>query len=283
MRFSLLTLNLETWRGSGQTATLDRIARYAAQENLTCICLQGCEQQSTSAFVEESEALRVDNAGYLIQSRLGAYGLKYSMVWGYAHDDRAGLETGSAILTQLPILGTCSKYVSEHDDPEDEASRNVVMVRLAVAPNAVIDAYSVHLGPAEAGLERQLGALTRFVEETPDMLEQLKPPPPKRRGPPRKRVPVEEPPVSTRLICIAGDMNEEPGGLVKSLTGGGFLEASATAREASPETGTRTDGRWTDYVYVKPALRPQAARVVLSGPDSPPVSDHYGVVVEFEV
>jgi len=283
MRFSLLTLNLETWRDAGQTAAIDRIARYAAEENLSCICLQGCEQQSTSAFVEDSDALRADNAAYLVQSRLGAYGLKYSMVWGYAHDDRDGLETGSAVLTQLPILGTCSRYVSERDDPEDEESRNVVMARLAVAPNAVIDVYSVHLGSPAAGLEGQLGVLTRFVEETPDILEQLKPPPPKRRGPPRKRVPVEEPPVSTRLICIAGDMNEEPGGLVKSLAGGGFLEASAAAREGGPETGTRTDGRWTDYVYVKPALRPQAARVILSGSDSPPVSSHYGVVVEFEV
>ncbi|MFW6313809.1 MAG: endonuclease/exonuclease/phosphatase family protein [Spirochaetota bacterium] len=111
----------------------------------------------------------------------------------------------------------------------------------------------------------------------------MKPPAPKRRGPPRKRVPVEAPPVSTRLICLAGDMNDTPEGHVKVLSAHGFLEASSRVREEAPDAGTFEDGRWIDYVFIKPALRPQGARVVFNGGDLAPVSDHYGVAVEFEV
>lgn len=283
MRFSVLSLNLHTWQEPDQLEKFDRIARYVAEENFTCLCLQACGQRTSSAFVEDSETLRTDNAAYLLQSRLGVHGLKYSMVWGYSHDSFGSYEEGSAILTQLPILGNCARYVSESTNPANVDARNIVMARLAVSPNAVIDVYSVHLSRPEAGLEDQLDSLSEFVVETPDILEQMKPPAPKRRGPPRKRVPVEESPVSTRLICLAGDMNDEPDGSVKALATRGFLEASSRAREEGPDVGTREDGRWVDYVFIKPALRPQAARVVFNGKDAPPVSDHYGVAVEFEV
>jgi len=283
MRFSVLTLNLHTWQESEQMDKFDRLARYVAEENFTCLCLQECGQRTGSAFVDDSETLRTDNAAYLLQSKLGAHGLKYSMVWGYSHDSFGAYEEGSAILTQLPVLGNCARYVSETADPNNVQARNVVMVRLAVSPNAVIDVYSVHLSPPEAGLEGQLDELMEFVVETPGILEQMKPPAPKRRGPPRKRVSPEEPPISTRLICLAGDMNDEPGGRVQALSARGFLEASSRAREENPDAGTFEDGSWIDYVFIKPALRAQSARVVFDGTDAPPVSDHYGVVVEFEV
>ncbi len=283
MRFSVLTLNLHTWQESDQLEKFDRIARYVAEENFTCLCLQECGQRSSSSFVDDNETLRADNAAYLLQTKLAAHGLKYSMVWGYSHDSFGSYEEGSAILAQLPMLGNCARYVSETTDPANAEARNIVMARLAVSPNAVIDVYSVHLSPPEAGLEDQLESLVEFVGETPDILEQMKPPAPKRRGPPRKRVSVEEPPVSTRLVCLAGDMNDEPEGRVKFLTARGFLEASSRAREEEPDAGTFGDERWIDYVFIRPALRPQAARVVFNGTDAPPVSDHYGVAVEFEV
>jgi len=283
MRFSVLTLNLHTWQESNQIEKLDRIAPYVAEENLTCLCLQECGQRTSSSRVHDGETLRTDNAAYLLQSKLSAHGLKYSMVWEYSHDSFGSYEEGSAILTQLPILGTCARYVSKTTEPADVQARNVVMTRLAVSPNAVIDVYSVHLSPPEAGLADQLDSLADFVTETPDILEHMKPPAPKRRGPPRKRVATEEQPVSTRLVCLAGDMNDTPDGHVKALGARGFLEASSRARAEVPDAATFEDGSWIDYVFIKPALRPQAARVVFNGSDAPPVSDHYGVVVEFEV
>ena len=283
MRFSVLTLNLHTWQESDQLEKFDRIARFVSQENLTCLCLQECGQRSSSPFVVDSDSQRSDNAAYLIQDRLEVYGLKYSMIWDFSHNSFGSYEEGSAILTQLPILGHCSRYVSEGDDPRSVQTRNVIMARLAAAPNSVIDLYSTHLSPPVAGLESQIAELLAFVDETPEMLERMKPPPPKRRGPPRKRVPAEDVPVSTRMVCVAGDMNEEPGGLVKAFAANGLLEASAGARESGSVAGTFEDGRWIDYVFIRPALRPQRARVVFAGSDAPPVSDHYGIVVEFEV
>ncbi len=281
MRFSLLTLNLHTWQEADQLEKLDRVAQFVVEENITCLCLQECAQSREAE--ELDEALRADNAGHLIRERLERYGLKYSMTWECSHYGFERYEEGSAVLSQLPFLGSCSQYVSETEDREIVQSRKVVMARLAVGPNTVIDVYSVHLSPPGAGFETQVDSLVGFVASTPDLLEQMKPPRPKRRGPPRKRAAPQPSPIATRLVCLAGDFNETPEGGIGALGGHGYLEASAGARETQPGTGTTRDGRWIDYVFVKPALRPQSTSIVFHGGDRPPVSDHYGLVVEFEV
>ncbi|MFW5745232.1 MAG: endonuclease/exonuclease/phosphatase family protein [Spirochaetota bacterium] len=283
MRFSLLTLNLHTLQEPDQFERLDRAARFIAEENVSCVCLQGCVQRASAPEVDDEPGLREDNAALLLRSRLEQFGLKYGLVWDLSHRVDGSFEEGSAVLSQLPLLGHCSRYVSNVDDPEDAESRNVVMARLAAAPNSVIDVYSTRLSPPEAGFEEQLGSLVTFIEETPAVLEAMKPPPPKRRGPPCERVPLQEPQVTTRLICVAGDFNVEPDAGGAAMVERGYLEASAAAREGSPQGGTSGDDRWSDYIYVKPALRPQSARVVFTGEDAPPVSDRYGVLVEFEV
>lgn len=283
MRFSVLTLNLEGWHGSDDRAKLDRTARLIAEENVTCVCLQESVQSDATPLVDEASGLRKDNTAHVLRSRLEQYGLKYGLAWGVSRRGTGSFEQGAAVLSQLPILGQCSRFVSNEEDSGSAHSRNVVMARLAAAPNSVIDAYSTHLSPPEHGFDEQLSSLMAFVDDTPAVLEALKPPPPKRRGPPRKRVPVQEPHVVTRLVCVAGDLNVEPGRALGALVEQSYLEASVAAREASPAVGTTTDGRWLDYVFIKPALRPQGARVVFSGADAPPVSDHLGVLVEFEV
>ncbi len=282
MRFSLLTLNLHTWQESDQLDKLDRIAQFAVEENVTAICLQECAQSRSAELIDEGP-LRADNTGHLLRERLVVYGLKYSLAWDWSHYGFERYEEGSAVLSQLPFLGSCSQYVSGTDDPGTVQSRKVVMARLAVGPATVIDVYSVHLSPPAEGSESQTDALVGFVGDTPNLLEQMKPPPPKRRGPPRKRAAIEDPTVLTRLVCLAGDFNVTPDGHVPRLKEYGYLEASAAARDTQAGTGTFEDGRWIDYVFVKPAVRPQAASVVFHGDDRPCVSDHYGLVVEFEV
>lgn len=283
MRFSLLTLSLHARQEPDQFERLDRAARFIAEENVSCVCLQGCGQRASAPEVDDEPGLREDNTALLLRSRLEQFGLKYGLVWDLSHRSNGSFEEGSAVLSQLPLLGRCSRYVSNVDDPENVESRNVVMARLAAAPNSVIDVYSTHLSPPEAGFEQQLASLVTFIDETPAVLEAMKPPPPKRRGPPRKRVPLQEPQVTTRLICVAGDFNAEPDEGGGAMVERGYLEASAAAREGSPQGAASQDRPWFDYIYVKPALRPQSARVVFTGDDAPPVGDRYGVLVEFEV
>ncbi|MFP4114336.1 MAG: endonuclease/exonuclease/phosphatase family protein [Spirochaetota bacterium] len=283
MRFSVLTLNLHTWQEDDQLDKFDRIVRYVAEENITSLCLQACAQRRDAPLIHGSDSIRTDNAATIIRSKLQEQGLKYEMVWDFSHRSFGEYDEGSAILTQLPILGGCSRFVSAGDDPESVQSRMVVMTRLAVAPNSVIDLYSVHLSPPEHGLSDQIDSLLGFVEETPQILESMKPPPPRRRGAPRKRVVPEEPVVSTRLVCLAGDLNAEPDDVAKTFASRNYLEASSSARNGDSSTGTFIDGRWIDYVFIRPALRPQNARVVFSSEDAPRVSDHHAVAVEFEV
>lgn len=282
MRFSLLTLNLHTWQEADQLDKLDRIAQFVVKENVTCICLQECAQSRDAELLDEGP-LRADNTGHLLRERLVAYGLKYSMTWDCSHYGFELYEEGSAVLSQLPLLGSCSQYVSDSEVLESTHSRRVVMARQAVGPATVIDVYSVHLSPPADGLEAQVDALVGFVDATPKVLEQMKPPPPKRRGPPRKRAVTEDPTALTRLVCLAGSFNVTPDEQIPRLKERGYLEASAVARDTRAGTGTVEDGRWVDYVFVKPAVRPQSASVVFHGGDQPRVSDHYGLVAEFEV
>ena len=280
MRFSVLTLNLHAWKKSDP---LDRTVRFIAEENVSCICLQECGQRASAPLVDEVAGLRDDNTALAIRSRLEQYGLKYSIVWDLSHRSRGSYEEGPAVLSQLPVLGQCSRFVSQDRDTERIESRNVVMARLAAAPHSVIDVYSANLSPPGEGFDEQLRSLLTFIDETPALLEAIKPAPPRRRGPPRKRVPAQESQVMTRLICVAGDLNVEPGYAADPLIQGNYLEASSAARDGASDAATFEDGRWLDYVYIKPALRPQGARVVFDGEDGEPVSDHYGVLVEFEV
>ncbi len=282
MRFSLLTLNLHTWQEADQLDKLDRIAQFVVKENVTCICLQECAQSRDADLLDEGP-LRADNTGHLLRERLVAYGLKYSMTWDCSHYGFERYEEGSAVLSQLPLLGSCSQYVSDSEVLESTHSRRVVMARQAVGPATVIDVYSVHFSPPADGLEAQIDALVGFVDATPKVLEQMKPPPPKRRGPPRKRAVTEDPTALTRLVCLAGSFNVTPDEQIPRLKERGYLEASAVARDTRAGTGTVGDGRWVDYVFVKPAVRPQSASVVFHGGDQPRVSDHYGLVAEFEV
>ena len=231
MRFSLLTLHLRSRQGPDEIDDLHRIARFIVDENISCVCLQECRQTPEADPVDDGP-LRSDNAGHLIRERLLSYGLKYQLVWARSHQRDDGQDEGSAILSQLPILGSCSRFASSSEDPADDQARNVIMARLAAAPNAAIDVYSVHLSPPEHGLAEQIGSLVRFVQETPEELEQMKPPPPKRRGPPRRRGPGDEVPITTRLICLAGDFNAAPDGEVRSLPEAGYLDASSIARDA---------------------------------------------------
>lgn len=289
MRFSVLTLNLGSMPSSVQTESSDRLARFVADRNLTSICLQACEQSPDATLVDMGEAagpadadLRSDNPAYRLRAQLEEYGLKYGIVWKPAGKAMAGVESGPAILSQLPILGSSSRRLFR-EETHGSQSGLAVMARLAVSPTAVIDLYDVELGSPAEGLAEQISALTGFVEDTPRVLQEMKPPAPRRRGPPRKKKPGDEPPEATRLLCVAGSINDEPEGDVQALSRAGYLEASAGARARLAEQGGARGGAWTDYVFIRPALRPQSSTRVFHGEDLEPFGEHSGVIVEFEV
>ena len=223
MRFSLLTLNLNSVLASQRTGSIDRLARFVAEQNLTALCLQGCEQSQNASLVETEDSasagsagVRWENPAYRLRSQLEEYGLKYGLAWEAAREPEAAIEEGPAILSQLPVLGRCSRDLSSSDRARG-GPRFAVMARLAVSPTAVIDLYSVRLEGADSEGSEQLSAVSSFVEDTPRMLDEMQPPLPKRRGPPRKKRLGDEPPVATRLICVAGSFDVASQGEVQAL------------------------------------------------------------------
>lgn len=261
MRFSVLTLALQP-ASVGDLDGLDRIARFAAESNISCICLTGCVQRSGPPD-RQAEELSDDNAALAIQRRLAGYGQKYALEWRRSRTIAGDREEGKAILTQLPILGSCDRYVSRSDDPADEGARRAIMTRLAISPTTVIDLYAFRLCADDC-----LDTLLDFVEATPRILEEQQPPPPRRRGPARRR-PAEEPAVTTRLVCLAGDLHADPAEATRRLRSSGYLPAGPDAgRTVMPES-----------ILIKPAIRPATVTQPLAASDA----RYRALAAEFEV
>ncbi len=283
MKFSLLTLNLHTYQEPDQDEKFERIARFAMQENITCLCFQECAQSTTASYLDKSETVREDNAAHVIVRKLNDLGQKYGYVWDWAHIGFDVYEEGLAVVSQLPVLASTSELVSAGDDPTDAmGTRKVLHARLAVNTEMVIDVYSMHLSDPGHGGEEQVRALTGFVGRTPDLLREAAPPKQKRRGHLKlmSQEQIQRDPF--RVVFVAGDLNDPPGGpMAAAMQRAGFADPSQSLRDDG--AGTFQDGRWIDYVFMKPLLKPTAGRVAFDGVAEPTVSDHMGVFLEFEV
>lgn len=283
MRFSLLTLNLHSYQEPESETKLKQTAELIARENVTTVCVQECCQRKDGELLSPGSPIRRDNAARVLADRLAEYGQKYDYVWDWSHYGFEHYEEGSAVISQLPILASTAGLVSEGSDPDDaHGSRKVVHARLAVSPEVVIDVYSVHLSDPGRGGAKQAKSLAEMVAETPEKLKEANPPRTSRRGH-MKLVPnAKLAPEPVRLVFLAGDFNDTPDGpTIQWLTGSGFADSSTIARVAG--SATFEDGRWIDYVLMRPVLRPTAGRVVFDGSSEPRVSDHSGVLLEFEV
>lgn len=283
MHFSLLSLNLHTYQEADQDTKFDRIAELITQHNVTCLCLQECAQNRDAELLEPGGLVRADNAAQIIVEKLNRLGQKFDYVWDWAHYGFGSYEEGVAVVSQLPILVTNSTYISQSTDVEDaDGARKAIHARLAMSTDMVIDVYSAHLSDPAAGGTDQAMALSRFVSSTPDLIREAAPPKPKRRGHMKLMSNEQIQPDPVRIIFVAGDFNDTPDGpTVAALTDAGFADPSSSIRDGG--AATFEDGRWIDYVFMKPMLRPTAGLVAFDGTEQPRVSDHAGVVLAFEV
>ncbi|MEE8441132.1 MAG: hypothetical protein V3S41_05370 [Spirochaetia bacterium] len=276
MRFSILTLDLALFPGQGQAAELKPLARFIAENNVSCVCLQGCAQHRLSPLLVESDRIREDNAVTIVADQLGRLGLKYNYVWDWAHYGETYYESGSAVLTQLPILGSAARFVSEIEDRNNLFTRQIVAARLGVSPDVNIDVYSVALSGAGETLSKQVNRLLMFVGESPDLFVPKPQPAPRRRGRPPRALPSDKRSEPVRMVFLAGKFADLPEGRVADSlqpTGFGRGDAGATA-DAGP---------WADAVYLRPGLRPTDGERVFAGSDGPVLGGRSGLLLGFEV
>lgn len=278
MRFSILTMDLALFPGQDSGSELEPLARFIAENNVSCVCLQGCAQHRLSPLLADSDRIREDNAVTLVADQLGRLGLKYDYVWDWSHYGETYYESGSAVLSQLPILGSVVRFVSESKDRNDLLSRQIVAARLGVSPEVNIDVYSVDLSGGGETLSDQVDRLLLFVDESAELFIPKPLSVPRRRGRPPRSLPSDKRLEPVRMIFLAGKLADAPGGSVAhSLRPAGFSDASQAVVRDTDSVGHE------DAVYLRPGLRPTDRERVFGDANGPAFGGHSGLLLGFEV
>ncbi len=276
MRFSILTLDLGLFPGRDSGPRLDPLARFIAENNISCVCLQGCGQHRRSPLLAGRDRIREDNVVTIVADQLGRLGLKYDYAWDWSHYGETDYESGSAVLTQLPILGSVTRFVSGSEDRNDIQSRQVVAARLGVSPEINIDVYSVDFSGAGETLSNQVDRLLLFVSESADLFVPKPQPVPRRRGRPPRVLPSNKRPEPVRMVFLAGNLADGPDGqIAKTLRPAGFGEGAVSAAAGAVSSA--------DAVYLRPGLRPTDSERVFAGADGSVLDGHSGLLLGFEV
>ena len=279
MRFSILTLDLALFPRQDQVLELELLARFIAENNVSCVCLQGCAQHRLSPLLAESDRIREDNAVTIVADQLSRLGLKYNYVWDWSRYGETHYEIGSAVLTQLPVLGSAARFVSQTEDRNDPGSRQAVAARLGVSPEVNIDVYSVDLSDGEETLSSQVGQLLLFVDESVDLFAPEPQPVTRRRGRPPRMLPSDKRSEPVRMVFLAGKLTHSAEGTVgRSLRAAGFGEGSQAVHLATDDSGP-----WADAVYLRPGLRPTDADRVFDGADGAVLGCRPGLLLAFEM
>jgi endonuclease/exonuclease/phosphatase family metal-dependent hydrolase len=204
----------------------------------------------------------------MLADQLNGLGLKYNHVTDWSQTDGPYPESGLAVLTQLPIIGSAARFVPNPDGLDQPQTRQVVAVRLGVSPEVNIDVYSVCLSSVGEGPDDQAAQLLQFVDDSAGMFVPEPEPAPRRRGRPPRVSPAAKRAEPVRMVFLAGCFADSPDREAERLFGAaGYSNGSREVPPApTPTGGGQTGPASTDAVYLRPGLRPtDAARVFTDG------------------
>lgn len=272
MALRVLTLNLHCWQEEDALAKLQTVARVIAAQAIDVVMLQEAAQHKNADVVGELHgvAIKKDNAARIIVEHLrDEFSLSFDYAWDWAHLGWDVWEEGLAVLTRGRIVDAFSEWITESKSLDDWLSRKALFADIEIDDQQVRVA-STHLGWWNHEREP---FINQFIE-----LHALCFPP-------------------SHTTLLAGDfnvaastdaynfmMNHE--GLIDC-----WLECNPAAM-LEPTIGGQIDG-WQDgdpegmridYVLIdeRSPLRPVSAHTVFGPGDYGVVSDHLGVVVDFE-
>ena len=278
MRFSILTLDLALLAGPHDPDALEPLSRLIAENNISCVCLQGCTQHREAPSQADAHRIREDNAVTVVAAQLGRFGLKYDYVWEWSHSGGTDDESGSAVLTQLPIIGSARRFVSRSDDRNGPHSRLVVAARLGISPEVNIDVYSVDLSGGEKPPGVPVEQLLGFVGDSPRLFVPEPEPKPRRPGRPPRASQADKRPEPVRMVFLAGSFVDSPDGASdQSIRSAGYSNGSQGI-PAVPATGpSAARSPLVDAIYLRPGLRPTDAERVFAD------DRRSGILLGFEV
>lgn len=277
-----MTLNTHSLHGEEASENIDRLCEFLGNELPDVIALQEVNQTESEeaadtdhtdgfyriATCESPVPLKRDNFVLELWWRLSQRGIVYHFCWLPVKRGYGCFDEGLAFLSREPIESACGFYISRGKDYNDWKTRMALLMKQKGSPYTFCDLHTSRYDDRDDPFYEQW---KRFI----------------------KRIPERE---NTVLL---GDFNcpaEIRGEGYDRICESGYFDMYRLSdeREGGKETvyggidgwydGALGDGGRIDYIFT--GFYPKAKRIsyrrVLDGERGERVSDHFGVVVNFE-
>jgi maltose 6'-phosphate phosphatase len=272
VRLRALTLNLHCWQESDALEKLYTVARAIAKEGIDVVMFQEAAQHKDAlvASIHHGVEIKSDNAVAIVaQHLLSEFNLTYEFAWDYSHLGWEVWEEGIAVLTRGTIKNVESHWVSTSQSTSDWLSRKMLIADIEI-DNQQFRVASTHLGWWNYEREPFDQQFTRVQSLTF---------------------------ANMQSTLLAGDFN-----VAASTPGYHYMMNDSNLVDCylechphdllQPTIGGRidgwevgdADGQRIDYMLVdrRGNLQPMDARIIFADGDYGLVSDHFGVLVDFE-
>ena len=273
----LLTLNTHSLVEDNYSTKLDAFVSAIAEQRPDIIALQEVNQTiaETQAFVisegyvpcVENIVIRKDNHVYKAAELLEGAGVKYYWTWLPLKKGYNKYDEGIALMSRSRIIETDVVRISETDDYNNWKTRKIIGIRTEAAPDEWF--FSVHYGWWD-NLDEP------FQNQWQKTAEYMK---------------------KYSRVWLMGDFNspaEVRNEGYDMINSGGWYDSYTLARtrdngitvgkviDGWRDKVSGTGGMRIDQIWCSQKAEIASSEVIFNGANKPVVSDHYGVVAEYE-
>ena len=273
----LLTLNTHSLVEDNYSKKLDAFVSAIAEQRPDIIALQEVNQTiaETQADVisegyvpcDENIVIRKDNHVYKAAELLENAGVKYYWTWLPLKKGYDKYDEGIALMSRSRIIETDVVRISETDDYNNWKTRKIIGIRTEAAPDEWF--FSVHYGWWD-DLDEP------FQNQWQKTVEHMK---------------------KYSHVWLMGDFNspaEVRNEGYDMINGGGWYDSYTLAKtrdngitvgkviDGWRDKVSGTDGMRIDQIWCSQKAEIASSEVIFNGANKPVVSDHYGVVAEYE-
>ena len=273
----LLTLNTHSLVEDNYSTKLDAFVSAIAEQRPDIIALQEVNQTIAETQADvisegyvpcvENIVIRKDNHVYKAAELLEGAGVKYYWTWLPLKKGYNKYDEGIALMSRSRIIETDVVRISETDDYNNWKTRKIIGIRTEAAPDEWF--FSVHYGWWD-DLDEP------FQNQWQKTVEYMK---------------------KYSRVWLMGDFNspaEVRNEGYDIINSGGWYDSYTLARtrdngitvgkviDGWRDKVSGTDGMRIDQIWCSQKAEIASSEVIFNGANKPVVSDHYGVVAEYE-
>ena len=273
----LLTLNTHSLVEEKYSIKLDAFVSAIAEQRPDIIALQEVNQTiaETQADVisegyvpyDENIVIRKDNHVYKAAELLEGAGIKYYWTWLPLKKGYGKYDEGIALMSRSRIIETDVVRISETDDYNNWKTRKIIGIRTEAAPDEWF--FSVHYGwwdDLDEPFQNQWQKTAEYMKKY-------------------------------SRVWLMGDFNspaEVRNEGYDMINSSGWYDSYTRARtrdngitvgkviDGWRDKVSSTDGMRIDQIWCSQKAEIASSEVIFNGANKPVVSDHYGVVAEYE-